>query len=88
MISHLRRTIPDYEHALELAREEKTAVVEGLRHVVGQLALESMQELRALVHPPHTVEELLAAVIIIVKSPSADTSWTKGAKRLMANLDR
>ena len=30
----------------------------------------------------------MEAVIIIVKSPSADLSWTKGAKRLMANLDR
>ena len=25
---------------------------------------------------------------MIVKSPSADISWTKGAKRLMANVDR
>ena len=27
-------------------------------------------------------------VVLIVKSPQADISWTKGAKRLMANLDR
>ena len=25
---------------------------------------------------------------MIVKSPTADLSWTKGAKRLMANMDR
>ena len=31
---------------------------------------------------------LYAYVVLIVKSPQADISWTKGAKRLMANLDR
>lgn len=87
-ISHLRRTIPDYEHALELVREERAAIVAGLRGMVGQLELGSMQELRGVGRPPPAVEELLGAVIIVVKSPSADTSWTKGAKRLMANLDR
>ena len=30
----------------------------------------------------------MEAVIIITKSTTADLSWTKGAKRLMANLDR
>ena len=34
------------------------------------------------------IQELLEAVIIIIKSPAADLSWTKGAKRLMANVDR
>ena len=48
----------------------------------------SLAELRALQRPSPELEELLAAVIMIVKSPTADTSWTKGAKRLMANLDR
>ena len=49
----------------------------------------SLAELRALQRPSPELEELLGAVIMIVKSPTAaDTSWTKGAKRLMANLDR
>ena len=62
--------------------------MEGLHSMVAKLEPESLQELRGLLRPPRPVEELLAAVIIVVKSPSADTSWTKGAKRLMANLDR
>ena len=49
---------------------------------------ESLSELRALQRAPEEVEELLVAVIVIMKGPSADFSWTKGAKRLMANLDR
>ena len=48
----------------------------------------SLTELRALAHPSADVEALLGAIITVVKGPSADHSWTKGAKRLMANLDR
>ena len=44
--------------------------------------------MRSLNKPPLDIQELLEAVIIIIKSPSADLSWTKGAKRLMANIDR
>ena len=45
-------------------------------------------DLRSQIKPSLAVQELLEAVIIIVKSPTADLSWTKGAKRLMANVDR
>ena len=48
----------------------------------------SLNQLRAQQRPVQVTETLLAAVICIVKSPSADLSWTKGAKRLMANVDR
>lgn len=44
--------------------------------------------LRSLHKPPLDIQELLEAVIIIIKSPGSDLSWTKGAKRLMANIDR
>lgn len=45
-------------------------------------------DLRSQTKPPGVVQDLLEAVIIIVKSPTADLSWNKGAKRLMANIDR
>ena len=48
----------------------------------------SSTELRSLNKPPAEIQELMEAVIIITKGPMADLSWTKGAKRLMANLDR
>ena len=80
--------IPDYEHAHSLASEERDNIMESLRQLVGQLDQDALLELRSLQRPSLEVEELLAAVIMVVKSPSADLSWTKGAKRLMANLDR
>ena len=30
----------------------------------------------------------MAAIIMILKSPNADVTWSKGAKRQMANIDR
>ena len=30
----------------------------------------------------------MAAIIMILKSPNSDVTWSKGAKRQMANLDR
>ena len=42
-------------------------------------------ELCSLTKPSSELQEV---VIIIIKSPSADLPWTKGAKWLMANVDR
>lgn len=38
--------------------------------------------------PDVDIEELMASIIIILKSPNADLTWAKGAKRQMANIDR
>ena len=80
--------IPEYEHTYALALEEKDAVVQSSQEQVASMEARDMAELRALHKPPPEIEQLLTAVIMIIKSPGADVSWTKGAKRLMANLDR
>lgn len=80
--------IPEYEHTYALAVEEKDVVVRRSQEQVASMEARDLAELRALHKPPPEIEQLLTAVIIIIKSPSADVSWTKGAKRLMANLDR
>lgn len=80
--------IPEYELGLQMAREEKLSLVLHLKRQVMNLNHSSLTELRAQQRPPQLVEDLLATVISVVKSPSADLSWTKGAKRLMANIDR
>ena len=67
-------------------RREK--LVSGLCDLVMEMDQQSLSELRSLQRPPSDLEELLVAVITILKGTSADFSWTKGAKRLMANLDR
>ena len=80
--------IPDYEHAYSVALRDKEDLISSLQSTVASMDHESLSELRALQRAPEEVEELLVAVIVIMKGPSADFSWTKGAKRLMANLDR
>ena len=80
--------IPDYEHAYSVALQDKENLIASLHSTVASMDHENLSELRALQRAPEEVEELLVAVIIIMKGPSADFSWTKGAKRLMANLDR
>lgn len=79
---------PDFEHAHDLAVQEKEKLVSNSRKLVMQMDQQSLAELRSLQRPPSDIEELLVAVITILKGTSADFSWTKGAKRLMANLDR
>ena len=80
--------MPDFEHAYSMALREKQNLIESLHNIVATMDHDSLSELRALQRAPEEVEELLVAVIAIMKGPSADFSWTKGAKRLMANLDR
>ena len=38
--------------------------------------------------PSATVVDKFNFICLTVKSPSSDLTWNKGAKRLMANLDR
>ena len=82
------QVIPEYELALQMAGEEKLSLVLHLKRQVMNMNCSSLTELRAQQRPPQLVEDILAAVISVVKSPTADLSWTKGAKRLMANIDR
>ena len=82
------QVIPDFENACSIALHDKETLIASLHSTVASLDYESLSELRALQRAPEEVEELLVAVIVIMKGPSADFSWTKGAKRLMANLDR
>ena len=71
-----------------MACEEKLSLVLHLKRQVMNINHSSLTELRVQQRPPQIIEDLMSAVISIVKSPTADLSWTKGAKRLMANIDR
>ena len=82
------QVVPDYQHAFELALEEKRAVVQANQSVVTSLDRDALSELRALHKPSVETERLLEAVITVVKGVGSDISWNKGAKRLMANIDR
>jgi len=82
------QVIPEFEHACELSLVEKTEVVAASQQLVLNIDQSALCELRTVLRPPEDIEELLVAVINVVKGPNADKTWTKGAKRLMANLDR
>ena len=82
------QVIPEFEHACDLSLQEKKSLVNSSQQVVLNLDQQGLLDLRALQRPPEDIEELLVAVINVIKGPNADTTWTKGAKRLMANLDR
>ena len=86
-ISHVQ-VIPEFEHACDLSLQEKKSLVNSSQQVVLNLDQQGLLDLRTLQRPPEDIEELLVAVINVIKGPNADTTWTKGAKRLMANLDR
>ena len=87
-ISIFIQVIPEYQLALEKATEEKLSLMLHLKQQVMNINRPSLTELRAQQRPPQQIEDLMAAIISVVKSSTADLSWTKGAKRLMANVDR
>lgn len=87
-IQKLKKALPEYQTAHERAVFKAAAVVSDTKRVLKNLDALGLAELRALQKPDSEIEDLLASIIIIVKSPSSDLTWNKGAKRLMANLDR
>jgi len=74
--------------AHERAVFKASALAIDTKKIVGSMSMESLQELRAMQKPIIEVEDLMAAIIMILKSPTADLTWQKGAKRQMANLER
>ena len=65
-----------------------SALAIDTKKLVSEMTMEALQELRATQKPTIEVEDLMAAIIMILKSPTADLTWQKGAKRQMANLER
>lgn len=74
--------------AHERAVFKASALAVDTKNLTSVMTKESLQELRATQKPIIEVEDLMAAIIMILKSPTADLTWQKGAKRQMANLDR
>jgi dynein heavy chain len=87
-INHLEKMIPEYQHAYQVSVGKTAQLTADTKELVRSMDKDSLTQLRAQHSPSKEVEMLLSAVIIVVKSPNADLTWTKGAKRLMANIDR
>ncbi len=80
--------IPEFEHACDLSLQDKADIITSSQQLVLNIDQSGLCELRTVLRPPEEMEQLLVAVISVIKGPTADITWTKGAKRLMANLDR
>ncbi|KAG8587471.1 hypothetical protein GDO81_005673 [Engystomops pustulosus] len=87
-IKKLRSLLPEYQVALEKAEYKCSAIIENIKELVQNMDVTALGELRAMQKPDVDIEELMASIIIILKSPNADLTWAKGAKRQMANIDR
>eukprot|EP00057_Strongylocentrotus_purpuratus_P006394 XP_011660868.1 PREDICTED: dynein beta chain, flagellar outer arm [Strongylocentrotus purpuratus] len=84
----LKQALPKYALAHERAVYKTVAVVADTKKVVQTLDVTSLGELRGMHKPDVDIEDLLASIIMILKSPSSDLTWSKGAKRQMANIER
>ncbi|XP_071095883.1 uncharacterized protein [Haliotis cracherodii] len=87
-IHKLKKLLPEYQVAHERAVYKAIAIVADTKKVVQNMNIEKLAELRAMSKPIIDIEDLMATIIMILKSPSADLTWQKGAKRQMANLER
>ncbi|XP_018424228.1 PREDICTED: dynein beta chain, flagellar outer arm-like [Nanorana parkeri] len=87
-IKKFRSLLPEYQVALEKAEYKCSAILENIKDLVQNMDVTALGELRAMQKPDLDIEELMASIIIILKSPNTDLTWAKGAKRQMANLDR
>ncbi|XP_063809812.1 uncharacterized protein LOC135027842 isoform X3 [Pseudophryne corroboree] len=87
-IKKFRSLLPEYQVALEKAEYKCSALIENIKQLVQKMDITALGELRAMQKPDVDIEELMASVIIILKSPNTDLTWAKGAKRQMANIDR
>ncbi|KAE8625049.1 hypothetical protein XENTR_v10006145 [Xenopus tropicalis] len=87
-IQRFQRLLPEYQVALEKAQYKCNALLEYIKELVNNMNIRELGELRAMQKPDVDIEELMASIIIILKSPNTDLTWAKGAKRQMANIDR
>ncbi|KAM8977325.1 uncharacterized protein RCH25_043181 [Pelodytes ibericus] len=87
-IKRFRTLLPEYQLAHEKAQYKCSAILESIKELVCGMDVRALGELRAMQKPDVDMEELMASIIIILKSPNTDLTWAKGAKRQMANIDR
>ncbi|XP_075192459.1 uncharacterized protein LOC142291659 [Anomaloglossus baeobatrachus] len=87
-IKKFRSLLPEYQVALQKSEYKCSAIIENIKQMVQNIDITALGELRAMQKPDVDIEELMASIIIILKSPSTDLTWAKGAKRQMANIDR
>ncbi|CAF1408190.1 unnamed protein product [Adineta steineri] len=84
----LQRLVPEYELTQEKNLCKRLSITTDARKLIKTVDMKSVQELRFVTKAEKPVEDTLAAITMILKSPTADITWQEGAKRQLANLDR
>nr|XP_006816782.1 PREDICTED: dynein heavy chain 17, axonemal-like [Saccoglossus kowalevskii] len=87
-IKSLKKALPQYEEAHQRAIYKASRIIKDTKNIVETIDMNGLSDLRSMQKPDVDIEDLMAAIIMILKSPAADLTWSKGAKRQMANLDR
>lgn len=87
-ISQLEKSNPEVKSAYEKAVDNAFGLAGDVHKLVREIAESDLSTLRQLQRPDSEVADVMAAVILVLKSHRYDLSWSKGAKRIMANLDR
>ncbi|XP_075240849.1 dynein beta chain, ciliary-like isoform X3 [Convolutriloba macropyga] len=85
---NLRKALPEFRLAYERACYKTDKLHSETVKLVNGLDNGELGELRAMPKPDQEIQDLLAIIIKILKAPNSDSTWSKGAKRQMANLER
>ncbi|CAF0874534.1 unnamed protein product [Adineta steineri] len=70
------------------AHKSQTRRTVQLKRLLPQYELAQEKNLYKFTKAEKSVGDALAAIILILESPTADITWQKGVKRQLANLDR
>ncbi|KAI3381618.1 hypothetical protein SNEBB_004183 [Seison nebaliae] len=88
-MDQLKALLPKYEAIYEKNLFRLIEHVNRIKKSINDLPEQSLQELRSqLSRPGEDAELIVGACIVLLRSASSDLSWNRGAKRLLANLDR
>ncbi|XP_052830107.1 dynein beta chain, ciliary [Octopus bimaculoides] len=87
-INKLRKLLPEFQVAHQRAVFKTVQIVVDTKKLVESLNIEELGQLKVMPKPVQEIVDIFAAIIIIVKSSTSELTWYKGAKRLMANLER
>ena len=91
--TYYKSQLPKYQMALERTLFKASQIADDTRDLVKHLDASErsdkvLSELRGIQKPMKGMDDLMAGIIMVLKSPSADLSWQRGAKRQLANLER
>ena len=67
----LKRILPEFQSAHERNVYKTVAIVSNTKNLIQNINMNSLQELRSVQKPDSKVEDILAAIIMILKSPTA-----------------